>query len=110
MRPCRLLRLLSDFDYKIRYHPGKASVAADALANEWTLEPLSTIRNTPLEIGKYGHGFYHKTTKDNKQLRHELGNRDHQKNYANMRCKPLEFKIGDNALLKVSPWKISDTF
>ncbi|GJY29461.1 hypothetical protein Tco_0405228 [Tanacetum coccineum] len=63
----------------------------------------STIRNTPLEIGKYGHGFYHKTTKDNKQLRHELGNRDHQKNYANVRRKPLEFQIGDKAMLKVSP-------
>ncbi|GKC13029.1 hypothetical protein Tco_1009811 [Tanacetum coccineum] len=33
----------------------------------------STTRNTPLEIGKYSHGFYHKTTKDNKQLRCDLG-------------------------------------
>ncbi|GJX34488.1 hypothetical protein Tco_0246045 [Tanacetum coccineum] len=32
----------------------------------------STTRNTPLEMGKYSHGFYHKTTKDNKQLRHDL--------------------------------------
>ncbi|GJV47214.1 hypothetical protein Tco_1437426 [Tanacetum coccineum] len=32
MRPRRLLRLLSDFDCKIRYHLGKASVAADALS------------------------------------------------------------------------------
>ncbi|GJX04111.1 hypothetical protein Tco_0190027 [Tanacetum coccineum] len=27
MRPRRLLRLLSDFDYKIWYHPGKANIA-----------------------------------------------------------------------------------
>ncbi|GJT08403.1 hypothetical protein Tco_0842865 [Tanacetum coccineum] len=39
----------------------------------------STTRNTPLEIGKYRHGFYHKTTKDNKQLRHDLGSCDHQR-------------------------------
>nr|GEY13026.1 putative reverse transcriptase domain-containing protein [Tanacetum cinerariifolium]GEY44666.1 putative reverse transcriptase domain-containing protein [Tanacetum cinerariifolium] len=32
-----------------------------------------TTRNTPLEMGKYSHGFYHKTTKDNKQSRHDLG-------------------------------------
>ncbi|GJW48286.1 hypothetical protein Tco_0079932 [Tanacetum coccineum] len=32
----------------------------------------STTINTPLEMGKYSHGFYHKTTKDNKQLRHDL--------------------------------------
>ncbi|GJR60777.1 hypothetical protein Tco_1502939 [Tanacetum coccineum] len=32
----------------------------------------STTRNTPLEMGKYSHGFYYKTTEDNKQLRHNL--------------------------------------
>nr|GEX51404.1 putative reverse transcriptase domain-containing protein [Tanacetum cinerariifolium] len=31
--------------------------------------------------------------------------RDHQKNYADNRCKPLEFEVGDQVLLKVSPWK-----
>ncbi|GKC37380.1 hypothetical protein Tco_1049764 [Tanacetum coccineum] len=134
MRPRRLLRLLSDFDGKIRYHLGKASVAADALSRNERAKPLrvralvmtinsnlppqihearvealkkenvkdenlygmdkefenlldmskeegrlpeairftSTTRNTPLEMGKYSHGFYHKTTKDNKQLRHDL--------------------------------------
>ncbi|GJS69165.1 hypothetical protein Tco_0702006 [Tanacetum coccineum] len=36
MRPRRLLRLLSEFDCKIRYHPGKASVAAYAPSkNKW---------------------------------------------------------------------------
>ena len=28
-----------------------------------------------------------------------------QKNYADMRRKPLEFQVGDRVLLKVSPWK-----
>ncbi|GKE12675.1 putative reverse transcriptase domain-containing protein [Tanacetum coccineum] len=31
--------------------------------------------------------------------------RDRQKNYANNRRKPLEFKVGDRVMLKVSPWK-----
>ncbi|GJV31044.1 putative reverse transcriptase domain-containing protein [Tanacetum coccineum] len=31
--------------------------------------------------------------------------RDHQKNYADKRRKPLEFSVGDYVLLKVSPWK-----
>ncbi|GJV97913.1 hypothetical protein Tco_1549490 [Tanacetum coccineum] len=40
MRPRRLLRFLIDFDYKIRYHPGKASVAADALSRNERAKPL----------------------------------------------------------------------
>nr|GFA43650.1 putative reverse transcriptase domain-containing protein [Tanacetum cinerariifolium] len=31
--------------------------------------------------------------------------RSHQKNYVDKRRKPLEFKVGDRVLLKVSPWK-----
>ncbi|GKD62142.1 hypothetical protein Tco_1299651, partial [Tanacetum coccineum] len=31
--------------------------------------------------------------------------RDHQKSYVDKRRKPLEFKVGDQVLLKVSPWK-----
>ncbi|GJW57485.1 putative reverse transcriptase domain-containing protein [Tanacetum coccineum] len=31
--------------------------------------------------------------------------RDRQKSYANKRRKPLEFEVGDQELLKVSPWK-----
>ncbi|GKE67198.1 hypothetical protein Tco_1521359, partial [Tanacetum coccineum] len=31
--------------------------------------------------------------------------RDRQKSYADVRQKPLEFQVGDNVMLKVSPWK-----
>ncbi|GJW95995.1 putative reverse transcriptase domain-containing protein [Tanacetum coccineum] len=30
---------------------------------------------------------------------------DRQKSYADLKCKPMEFKIGDKVMLKVSPWK-----
>ncbi|GJU84637.1 retrovirus-related pol polyprotein from transposon TNT 1-94 [Tanacetum coccineum] len=43
MRPRRLLRLLSDFDGKIRYHPGKESVAADALSRNERAKPLRIL-------------------------------------------------------------------
>ncbi|GJW19442.1 hypothetical protein Tco_0026878 [Tanacetum coccineum] len=46
MRPRRLLRLLSDFDGKIRYHPRKASVAADALSKN---EQAKLLRASPWE-------------------------------------------------------------
>ncbi|GKA64717.1 putative reverse transcriptase domain-containing protein [Tanacetum coccineum] len=31
--------------------------------------------------------------------------RDRQKSYADNRCKPLDFEVGDQVLLKASPWK-----
>ncbi|GJQ91114.1 hypothetical protein Tco_0002253 [Tanacetum coccineum] len=31
--------------------------------------------------------------------------RDRQKSYADKRCKPLEFEVGDQVLLRVLPWK-----
>nr|GEY62415.1 putative reverse transcriptase domain-containing protein [Tanacetum cinerariifolium] len=36
---------------------------------------------------------------------HFLAAHSRQKSYANKRLKPLEFKVGDMVLLKVSPWK-----
>ncbi|GJW77615.1 putative reverse transcriptase domain-containing protein [Tanacetum coccineum] len=40
IRQRRWLELLSDYDYDIRYHPGKANVVADALSHKERIEPL----------------------------------------------------------------------
>nr|GFA02225.1 putative reverse transcriptase domain-containing protein [Tanacetum cinerariifolium] len=40
MRQRRWLELLSDYDYEIRYHPGKANVMADALSQKERIKPL----------------------------------------------------------------------
>ncbi|GKE38169.1 putative reverse transcriptase domain-containing protein, partial [Tanacetum coccineum] len=57
MRQCCWLELLSDYDSKIRYHPGKANVVADALSSKERNKPLRvralvmTIRlNIPKQI------------------------------------------------------------
>ncbi|GJR03058.1 hypothetical protein Tco_0526042 [Tanacetum coccineum] len=31
--------------------------------------------------------------------------RDRQKSYADLKHKPMEFQVGDQVMLKVSPWK-----
>nr|GEZ49574.1 putative reverse transcriptase domain-containing protein [Tanacetum cinerariifolium] len=31
--------------------------------------------------------------------------RDRQKSYIDLKCKPMEFQVGDRVMLKVSPWK-----
>ncbi|GJX78867.1 putative reverse transcriptase domain-containing protein [Tanacetum coccineum] len=40
MRQRRWLKLLSDYDCEIRYHPGKANVVADALSHKERIKPL----------------------------------------------------------------------
>ncbi|GJT59994.1 hypothetical protein Tco_1003527 [Tanacetum coccineum] len=80
MRQRRWLELLRDYDYEICYHRGKENMVADALSQK--------ERNKPLRIKK----------------RFKL-HEDKQKSYADRRHKPLEFKVGDKVMLKVSPWK-----
>nr|GEX17389.1 reverse transcriptase domain-containing protein [Tanacetum cinerariifolium] len=40
MRQRRWLKLLADYDYEIRYHPGKENVVADALSQKERIKPL----------------------------------------------------------------------
>ncbi|GKA41510.1 putative reverse transcriptase domain-containing protein, partial [Tanacetum coccineum] len=50
MRQRRWLELLSDYDYDIRYHPGKANVVADALSKKERVKPLR-VRALIMPIG-----------------------------------------------------------
>ncbi|GKD99583.1 putative reverse transcriptase domain-containing protein [Tanacetum coccineum] len=50
MRQCRWLELLSDYNYEIRYHPGKANLVDDALSMK-EREPPLRVRAIVMTIG-----------------------------------------------------------
>ncbi|GJS78322.1 hypothetical protein Tco_0728203 [Tanacetum coccineum] len=63
------------------------------------MEVVGNAQLTGLEI-------IHETTEKIIQIKKCIqAARDRQKIYADRRCKPLEFKVGDKVMLKVSPWK-----
>nr|GFA07814.1 putative reverse transcriptase domain-containing protein [Tanacetum cinerariifolium] len=53
-----------------------------------------------------GSAIIHETTEKIIQIKSRIQTaHDRQKSYANIKCKPLEFQVGDRVMLKVSPWK-----
>ncbi|GKC09095.1 putative reverse transcriptase domain-containing protein [Tanacetum coccineum] len=72
MRQHRWLELLSDYDYEIRYHPGKANVVADALSRKKQIKPLRTEARKPKNIMNEDVGcMLIDNSKDPKKLRTE---------------------------------------
>nr|GEV76027.1 putative reverse transcriptase domain-containing protein [Tanacetum cinerariifolium] len=106
----------SDYDCKIRYHPGKANVVADALNRKEKVKPKrvrsmnmtlhSSIKDripaAQKKASDESAGLHCKVESVVRQL---CGLRLEKKSYTNKRRKPLGFRVGDYDLLKVSPWK-----
>nr|GFC94654.1 putative reverse transcriptase domain-containing protein [Tanacetum cinerariifolium] len=53
-----------------------------------------------------GPEIIHETTEKIIQIKSRIqAARDRQKSYADLKRKPMDFQVGDRAMLKVSPWK-----
>nr|GEX68571.1 putative reverse transcriptase domain-containing protein [Tanacetum cinerariifolium] len=96
--------LLVEFSYNNSYHTSIKHAPFEALYGRKCRFPVIWI-----EVGEsqlIGPEIMQETTEKIIRIKERLKTaRSHQKSYADKRRKPLEFKVGDRVLLKVSPWK-----
>ncbi|GKF64253.1 hypothetical protein Tco_0187701, partial [Tanacetum coccineum] len=58
------------------------------------------------DVQLIGLEIIHETTEKIIQIKSRIqATHDRQKSYADVRHNPLEFQVGDEVMLKVSPWK-----
>ncbi|GJT68749.1 putative reverse transcriptase domain-containing protein [Tanacetum coccineum] len=95
---------LAEFSYNNSYHSSIRCALVEALYGRKCRSPV--LWEEIEESSLIGPELVQETTDKVVLLKEKLkAARDHQKSYANNRCKPLEFEVGDRVLLKVSPWK-----
>ncbi|GJZ54904.1 putative reverse transcriptase domain-containing protein [Tanacetum coccineum] len=93
---------LIEFSYNNSYHMSIKAAPFEALYDRKCRSPIcwAEVEDTQLT----GPRIIHETTEKIIQIKQRnQAARDQQKSYA--RRKPLEFQVGDNVMLKVSPWK-----
>nr|GFB84453.1 putative reverse transcriptase domain-containing protein [Tanacetum cinerariifolium] len=135
MRQRCWLELLSDYDYDIHYHPGKANVVADALSPQIEALKLENLKKEDVggmirtdipkerlepradgtlclndrKVGESqltGPELIQETTEKIVLIKQRMqAAQDRRKNYVDRKRKSMEFKIRDRVRLKVSPWK-----
>ncbi|GKD47950.1 putative reverse transcriptase domain-containing protein, partial [Tanacetum coccineum] len=95
---------LAEFSYNNSYHSSIRCAPFEALYGRKCRSPVLWV-----EIGEsmlIGPELVQETTDKVVLIKEKLkAARDRQKSYNDNRRKPLEFEVGDQVLLKVSPWK-----
>nr|GEY78956.1 putative reverse transcriptase domain-containing protein [Tanacetum cinerariifolium] len=95
---------LVEFLYNNSYHASIKVAPFEALYGQKCRSHVcwAEVRDAHL----IGPELIHETTEKIVQIKQRIkAARDRQKSYADVRCKPLEFQVGDRVMLKVSPWK-----
>ncbi|GJR60576.1 putative reverse transcriptase domain-containing protein [Tanacetum coccineum] len=95
---------LAEFSYNNSYHASIKAAPFKALYRRKCRSPVcwSEVGDAQLT----GPEMIRETTEMIVQIKNRLlATHSRQKSYADVRRKPLEFKVGDKVMLKVSPWK-----
>ncbi|GKA40210.1 putative reverse transcriptase domain-containing protein [Tanacetum coccineum] len=95
---------LVEFSYNNSYHASIKAAPFEALYGQKCRSPVCWT-----EVGKaqiLGPELIQVTTEKIIQIKQRMqAARGRQKSYADLKCKPMEFQVGDKVMLKVSPWK-----
>nr|GEY67498.1 putative reverse transcriptase domain-containing protein [Tanacetum cinerariifolium] len=95
---------LVEFSYNNSYHAHIKAAPFEALYGRKCRSPICWAEVGDAQLT--GPKLIHETTEKIVQIKQRIqAARDHQKSYADVRRKPLEFQVGDRVMLKVSPWK-----
>nr|GEW26719.1 putative reverse transcriptase domain-containing protein [Tanacetum cinerariifolium] len=96
---------LAEFSYNNSYHSSIRCTPFEALYGRKCRSPILWVKIG--ESSLIGPELVHETTDKVVFIKEKLkATRYRQKSYVDNRRKPLEFKVGDRVLLKVSPWKV----
>ncbi|GKE22411.1 putative reverse transcriptase domain-containing protein [Tanacetum coccineum] len=94
---------LVEFSYNNSYHTSIKAAPFEVLYGRKCRSPICWAEVGDRQLT--GPKIIHETTEKIIQIKSRIqAARDHQKSYADVRRKPLEFQIGDKVMLKVSPW------
>ncbi|GKA69153.1 putative reverse transcriptase domain-containing protein [Tanacetum coccineum] len=95
---------LVEFSYNNSYHASIKAAPFEAHYGQKCRSPVCWAEVGDVQLT--GPEIIHETTKKIVQIRQRLqAARDRQRSCANVRRKPLEFQVGDQVMLKVSPRK-----
>nr|GFB97288.1 putative reverse transcriptase domain-containing protein [Tanacetum cinerariifolium] len=95
---------LVEFSYNNSYHASINAAPFEAFYGRKCRSPVcwSEVGDSQLT----GPELIHEMTENIFQIKNRLLTaKSHQKSYADVRHKPMEFEVGDKVMLKVSPWK-----
>nr|GEX07575.1 putative reverse transcriptase domain, ribonuclease H-like domain, aspartic peptidase domain protein [Tanacetum cinerariifolium] len=95
---------LVEFLYNNNYHASIKAIPFEALYYQKCRSLMCWAEVGQVQIT--GPKIVQETTEKIIQIKQRMPfARDRQKNYVDLKCKPMEFQVGDTVMLKVSPWK-----
>nr|GFA21897.1 putative reverse transcriptase domain-containing protein [Tanacetum cinerariifolium] len=95
---------LVEFSYNNNYHASIKAAPFKALYGRKCRSPICWTVVGEAQI--LGLELIQENTEKIVQIKQRMqAARDRQKSYADLKCKPMEFQVGDKVMLKVSPWK-----